>query len=165
MKKRVIVTATITACLALCAAVWLQNEAVEETPAPNETTIVSTPKATVEEPKTEVETVLPTEKEKAEIPQQEQNQEAAPEPESVPAETSAAPEVQPTPESAPVPEVSYGPATEQAVEPPVAQTTIESLSSDMAYVEGFGWIESQGPNLVEYAEDMYENGNQIGSMG
>ena len=35
----------------------------------------------------------------------------------------------------------------------------------MVYVEGFGWIESQGPNHVEYAEDMYENGNKIGIMG
>ena len=34
----------------------------------------------------------------------------------------------------------------------------------MVYVEGFGWIESQGPNHAEYAEDMYENGNKIGIM-
>lgn len=33
------------------------------------------------------------------------------------------------------------------------------------YVPGFGWIESQGPNHAEYAEDMYENGNKIGIMG
>lgn len=37
--------------------------------------------------------------------------------------------------------------------------------SNMVYVEGFGWIESQGPNRVEYAADMYENGNKIGTMG
>ena len=37
--------------------------------------------------------------------------------------------------------------------------------ADMVYVPGFGWIESQGPNQVEYAEDMYENGNKIGIMG
>ena len=36
--------------------------------------------------------------------------------------------------------------------------------ADMVYVPGFGWIESQGPNHVEYAEDMYENGNKIGIM-
>ena len=35
----------------------------------------------------------------------------------------------------------------------------------MVYVPGFGWIESQGPNHVEYAEDMYENSNKIGIMG
>ena len=37
--------------------------------------------------------------------------------------------------------------------------------ADMVYVPGFGWIQSEGPNHVEYAEDMYENGNKIGSMG
>ena len=36
---------------------------------------------------------------------------------------------------------------------------------NMVYVPGFGWVESQGSNHVEYAEDMYENGNKIGIMG
>ena len=35
---------------------------------------------------------------------------------------------------------------------------------NMVYVPGFGWVESQGSNHVEYAEDMYENGNKIGIM-
>ena len=165
MKKSIIVTAAITACLTLCAAVWPQAETVEATPVPNETTAVIAPEATDVELKTEVEAAPSAEKEKAEIPQQEQTQEATPEPESAPAETSAAPEVQPAPELAPVPEVSYDPALEQATEPPAAQTTIEPPSGDMVYVEGFGWIESQGPNHVEYAEDMYENDNKIGIMG
>lgn len=39
------------------------------------------------------------------------------------------------------------------------------LQKEGSYVEGFGWIESQGPNYIEYAADMYENGNKIGSMG
>ena len=43
--------------------------------------------------------------------------------------------------------------------------SVTALSGDMVYVEGFGWIESQGPNYIEYAADMYENGNKIGSMG
>lgn len=161
MKKRIIVTATITACLALCATVWPQAVMVEETPAPISIPAVTAPEATVEELKT----APLAEKEKIEVPQPEQTQEAAPEPESALTETSAAPEVQPTPEPAPVPEVSYGPTPEQATEPPTAQTTIEPPSGDMVYVEGFGWIESQGPNHVEYAEDIYENGNKIGIMG
>lgn len=162
MKKRIIVTAAITACLALCAAVWPQAETIEETPAPHQTTTVITPEATVMELKTEAETALPSEKEKAAILQSEQTQEAVTEPKSAPAETPA---VQSAPEPVPVPEVSYGLAPEQAAEPPVAKTTIEPPSGDMVYVEGFGWIESQGPNHVEYAEDMYENGNKIGIMG
>ncbi len=162
MKKRSIVTAAITACLALCAAVWPQAETIEETPTPHQTTVVIAPEATVAELKTEAETALPSEKEKAGIPQSEQTQEAVTEPKSAPAETPA---VQSAPEPAPVPEVSYGLAPEQAAEPPVAKTTIEPPSGDVVYVEGFGWIESQGPNHVEYAEDMYENGNKIGIMG
>ena len=41
----------------------------------------------------------------------------------------------------------------------------DSAPDNMVYVPGFGWIESQGPNHAEYAEDMYENGNKIGIMG
>lgn len=165
MKKKIIITATFAACLALCAAVWPQAETVEETPLPSETPAVTAPKATVVELKTEVETAPPTEKEKAEIPQSEQTKQASPEPESTPAEMPPTPEVQTKPEQEPVTEVSYGSALEQVTEPPAAQTTIEPSSSDMVYVEGFGWIESHGLNHVEYAEDMYENGNKIGLMG
>ena len=144
MKKKTIIAATFTACLALCAAVWPQPETVKETPMPSESPAVYAPKVTVEELKTEVGTTAPTEKEKDEIPQQEQTQKAAPEPEPVPEQESA---------------------TESVPETVTVQTAIEPQSSDMVYVEGFGWIESQGPNHVEYAEDMYENGNKIGIMG
>ena len=142
MKKRIIIAAAITACLALCAAMWPQAETVGETPA------VIVPEAAVVELKTEDETALPSEKEKTAIPQPEQTQEVVTEPKSAPAETPA---VQPAPE--------------QAAEPHVAKTTIEPPSGDMVYVPGFGWIQSEGPNHVEYAEDMYENGNKIGIMG
>ena len=162
MKNRIIVTAAITACLALCAAVWPQAETVEETPALPETPAVSAPEATVIEIKTEAETALSSEKEKAAIPQSEQTQEAVTEPKSAPAETPA---VRSAPEPIPVPEVSYGLAPEQAAEPPVAKTTIEPPSGDVVYVPGFGWTQSEGPNHAEYAADMYENDNKIGSMG
>ena len=148
MKNRIIIVAAITACLALCAAMWPQAETVGETPAPPQTTTVIAPEATVVEIKTEAETALSSEKEKAAIPQSEQTQEAVTEPKSAPTETPAV-------QSAP----------EQAAEPPVTKTTIEPPSGGMVYVPGFGWIESQGPNQVEYAEDMYENGNKIGIMG
>ena len=162
MKNRIIIAAIFTACLALCAAVWPQAETIEEIPALPETPAVSAPEATVIEIKTEAETALSSEKEKAAIPQSEQTQEAVTEPKSAPAETPA---VRPAPEPVPVPEVSYGLAPEQAAEPPVAKTTIEPPSGDVVYVPGFGWIQSEGPNHAEYAADMYENGNKIGSMG
>ena len=66
MKKRIIIAAAITACLALCAALWPQAETVGETPA------VIVPEAAVVELKTEAETALPSEKEKTAIPQPEQ---------------------------------------------------------------------------------------------
>ena len=50
-------------------------------------------------------------------------------------------------------------------EPEPALASPDSIPNNMVYVPGFGWIESQGPNHVEYAEDMYENGNKIGNMG
>lgn len=165
MKKKIFVTAVITTCFALCAAVWPQSKTVKETLLPSETPAVTAPKATVEEPKAEVKIASPAEKEKDAIPQPEQTQEVTSEPEPVPTEIFAVPEVQPTLEPAPVPEVSNVPAPEQATEPPAVQTSIEPPSGNTVYVEGFGWIESQGPNHVEYAEDMYENGNKIGIMG
>lgn len=109
MKKRIIVTAAITACFALCAAVWPQTEKVEKTPTPSETTAVIAPQPTLPE---------------AEKPVQ-------------PAQPESAPE-------------------------PIAN---DNELADMVYVPGFGWIQSEGPNHVEYAEDMYENGNKIGTMG
>ena len=36
---------------------------------------------------------------------------------------------------------------------------------DEVYIPGFGWVPYEGPNHREYAADMYENGNKIGSMG
>ena len=165
MENKNIITATFAVCLALCAAVWPQVETVKETPGPSETPVVTAPKATVEELETEVETAPPAEKEKTAILQPEQTEQASPEPAPAPTETPPTPKVQPKPKQEPVTESAHEPDPEQAAESPAAQTTIEPPSGDMVYVEGFGWIESQGPNHVEYAEDMYENGNKIGIMG
>lgn len=115
------------------------------------------PASTVAKLQTEVEPVPPAEKEKIEIPRQEPPKKTPPEPGPTPIETSVAPEVQATPEA----EL----AVESAPEPSPAQTPIAPQSGDMVYVPGFGWIESQGPNHVEYAEDIYENGNKVGIMG
>ena len=83
----------------------------------------------------------------------------------------------------PAPEIEDEPVAEQKSAPPMqtdptpvqpAQPEPKSAPepiandnelADMVYVPGFGWIENQGPNHVEYAEDMYENGNKIGIMG
>lgn len=162
MKKLIMVT-VITACLALCAAVWPQTEVVEKMPTSAPTPAVSAPEPPVAELKTKVEAAPQTEKGKTEILQPELPQEVIQEPEPVPTEPAAVPEpvLEPMPESIPAPEIT--PAPESTPEPtPIA---IESPPGDMVYVPGFGWLESQGPNHVEYAEDMYENGNKIGIMG
>lgn len=163
MKKRIIIATAFTACLALCAAVWPQTEKVEKTPAPSKTANVTTPRPTL--PETE-ELVLPaiTEKQESGMP-----------------EAESAPEVAAKELPTPAPEIEDEAETEQKSAPPtqtesapVHPTQSESAPepiandnelADMVYVPGFGWIESQGPNQVEYAEDMYENGNKIGAMG
>ena len=68
MKKRIIVTAAITACLALCAAVWTQTEKVEKTPTPSETTAVIAPQPTLPEAEKPVLPVV-TEKKETEMPE------------------------------------------------------------------------------------------------
>ena len=165
MKNRITIAAVFTACLALCAAVWTQTEKVGKTPAPSETAAVTTPRSTLPEPE---ELILPeiTEKQESGMPEAESAQETTTEELPVPA-----------------PEIEDGPMTEQKSAPPTQtdptpvqpaqlepKTAPESIANDneladMVYVPGFGWIQSEGPNHVEYAEDMYENGNKIGTMG
>lgn len=161
--KKLIMTIVIAACLALCAAVWPQTEAVEKTPMPSPIAIVRAAEPPVVEPTPVAKTEPPPEKGKAEITQSELPQEVIWEPESVPAEAPAAPEpvLEPMPEPIPAPEIT--PVPESTPEP--IPTAIDPQPGDMVYVPGFGWLESQGPNHVEYAEDMYENGNKIGIMG
>ena len=163
--KKFIMATVITACIALCAAVWPQSKAVEETPAPIPTTAVCTPEATVAEPKMEVETTSLAEKEKEAVLPTEAPTEIPVEPDPSPAEAPAAPEVQPTPEPEMTSDAAPEPAPQPTPEPPAAQTAVMSHTGDMVYVPGFGWIKNQGPNHADYAADMYENGNKIGIMG
>ncbi len=163
MKNRIIITATFAACLALCAAVWPQAETVGETPAPSETTAVTTPRPTLPEPE---ELILPaiTEKQESGMPEAESAPEVAAKELPIPApeiekqfeaEQKTAPPMQTEP--APV-----HPTQSESAPEPIAN---DNELADMVYVPGFGWIRSEGPNHVEYAEDMYENGNKIGAMG
>ena len=127
MKKR-IVTAVITACLALCAAVWPQPDTREERPAPIPTHAATAPKA---------DAATTAEKKNTETPRAEPDEELG----AVPVPTPAEPA------------------------PPAPQPTIELQPGDEVYIPGFGWVPYEGPNHREYAADMYENGNKIGSMG
>ena len=157
MKKRIIIAAVFTACLALYAAVWPQAETVGETPELPQTPAVSAPEATVAEREEKIEATPPSEKEKTESLQPEPPHETTNESEPAPVEASAAPDTRPTSAPEPAPEPIPALAQVQAVTGP--------QSGDMVYVEGFGWLEYQGPNHCEYGADIYENGNKIGIMG
>lgn len=163
MKNRIIIAAAITACLALCAAVWPQTEKVGETPTLSETTAVTALQPTLPEAE---KPVLPavTEKKETEMPETKSAQETTTEELPVPA-----PEIEDEPmaEQKSAPPTQTDPTPVQPAQPESAPEPIanDNELADMVYVPGFGWIQSEGPNHVEYAEDMYKNGNKIGSMG
>ena len=157
MKNRITIAAVFTACLALCAAVWPQAETVGGTPAPPQSPAVSAPEPIVAEVKLETEIDFPAEKEKAATPQPEPPHETTNESEPAPVEASVASNARPTAESEHASEPTPVPAPAQAV--------TDLQPGDMVYVEGFGWLEYQGPNHCEYGADIYENGNKIGIMG
>ena len=150
MKKRIITAAAFAACLALCAAVWPQNEPAEETPVPPTPTAVIAIQSEVPETP---EIIMPKE-EKADATQPEPVDEAAPAPEPIPAQAAPSSELQAIPEQNATPP--------QETEP--APVSPDSTPDNMVYVPGFGWLENQGPNHRDYAADMYENGNKIGRM-
>lgn len=154
MKKQLITAAAFAACLALCAAVWPQSEPAGETPAPlTPPAVIDTQPEVPEKPEIE-EPIIP-EEEKADVTQPEPIEEAATALGPTPTQTPPVSEVQATPERNATP----------PQEPESALTSPDSTPDNMVYVPGFGWLENQGPNECEYAEDMYENGNKIGSMG
>ena len=153
MKKRIITAAAFAACPALCAAVWPQKQPARETPTLPMPAVVSATQPEVPEiPETEG--VISPEEEKAEATLPELVEEADIDPGPSPAQAPPASEVPVPPEQDATPQQEPEPAPAPDSEP-----------DNMVYVPGFGWIESQGPNHVEYAEDMYENGNKIGIMG
>ena len=154
MKKLIIVT-MITACVALCAAVWPHGNAVEETPVPAAGTAVSARKATVVEI-TEKNSASLTEMEN-EISQQEASQEELPEPETESIGTPADSELQSSTEQMP--------GKNSVPEQTLSQPSKELHPGDKVYVAGFGWVEYEGPNHSKDGTDIYENGNKIGIIG
>ncbi len=154
MKKRIIIAATFAACLVLCAAVWSQSEPAEEIPAALTQTAVTTTQPEVPEIP-EIEEIIMPEEEKADAAQSE------PVEETVTAREPSSIQIPPSSEVQALSEQNVTPPQE----PEPTPTSSDSAPDNMVYVPGFGWIESQGPNHCDYAEDMYENGNKIGIMG
>ena len=153
MRKGIITVAVVAACLALCAAVWPQDEPAGETPAlPTPSAVIATQPEVPKMP--EMKEVITPEEEKSEATLPKLGEEADIAPEPPPAQMPPASEVPVPPEQDATPPQEPEPAPIPDSEP-----------DNMVHVPGFGWIESQGPNHAEYAEDMYENGNKIGIMG
>ena len=153
MKKFVIAT-MISACIALCAAVWLHNNTTEQTLAPAAETAESAKEATVAEIE---ERAALAEKEKETILRQESPQEEQPEPETGPIEIPTASELQPS--------MGQTPTKNSVPEQTLPQPPKELQPGDKVYIAGFGWVEYEGPNHCEDGTDIYENGNKIGIMG
>ena len=161
MKNRITIAAVFTACLALCAAVWPQTEKVEKTPTPSETTAVIAPQPTLPEAEKPVLPVV-TEKKESEMLEAESATEELPIPvPEIEDEAKTEQEYVPLTQTDSIPVQPTQPEPKSAPEPIANDNEL----ADMVYVPGFGWIQSEGPNHVEYAEDMYENGNKIGTMG
>ena len=154
MKKEIITATAFAAYMALCAAVWPQNEPTMETLAPPTPPAVIAAQPEVSEIP-EIKEIIMPEEEKMDVTQPEPIEEAAAALEPTPTQTPLVSGVQVTPEQNATPL--------QETEP--APASPDSAPDNMVYVPGFGWLEGQGPNHVEYAEDMYENGNKIGIMG
>lgn len=83
----------------------------------------------------------------------------------------AAPEPQPITEPEETSQPQPFPVTpmQSASPPPVAPKMGDTRTVDgqkQVYFLGFGWIEdNDAPNECTYVDDMYENGNKVGSMG
>ena len=154
MKKHIIIAVAFTACLALCAAVWPQSEAVEEMPIPPQMATLRTPEPIIDDTVAKVEITPPAEEKKVEIPKAEPLHDIIPEPEPVSEKVPTIAEIRPTPE----------PQPESVPAPPPSQTVTDPQPGDMVYVPGFGWLESQGHGEAVHDESIYENGNKIGTM-
>lgn len=139
MKNRITIAAVFTACLALCAAVWPQPDTREECSAPIPTCTVTAPKA---------DAATRAEKKNTETLRAELVEKLGTVPVPAPAEPTSVAET-----------------SQLETELPALQPTIELQPGDEVYIPGFGWVPYEGPNHREYAADMYENGNKIGSMG
>lgn len=77
--------------------------------------------------------------------------------------TKPTPTPEPTPAPLPTPVQTPVPApTTAPVSAPTSPQPVQA--GNMVYVEGFGWLESQGEGTMIHDDRMYENGNKVGIM-
>ena len=159
MKNRRIIAGTVLAAGALCWALGGGTAKVDTVPTAAAESAVSAPCAPqtqptkpsnnidISEPVTESETI-PVAGSVA-SPAQETSMVV---PASTPAEEAITEQPAAIPESAPAGK-------------PTIQPTAEAPQDGMVYVPGFGYLKSAGPGEWSVSENMYENGNKVGSMG
>ena len=159
MKKRRIIAGTVLAASALCWAFWGGTAKVDAVPAATTERAVSAPCAPQAQPAEPINNIDITE--------------PVTESEMIPVAGSVASPAQETPTDIP----TSTPAEEAIAEQPAAipepapaegptiQSTAEAPQDSMVYVPGFGYLKSKGPGEWSVSENMYENGNKVGSMG
>ena len=162
MKKCRIIAGTVLAAAALCWALWGGAAKVDTVPAAAAESAVSAPYApqtlptepinniVIEEPVTESETIPVTGS--VDSPAQETPTDI---PTSTPAEEAIAEQSAAIPKPAP---------TEEPIAKSPAEETPQPHDGTI-YVPGFGYLQSEGPGEWSVSENMYENGNKVGSMG
>lgn len=154
MKKRIITAAAFTACLALCATAWPQNEPVKETPTvPTPTAVTATKPKVPEEPEI-IRFTIP-EKEEDATKEPKQTKAVTPAPEPPQTLTPSVSEVQAFPEQ----DVTPLQESEPAPAPP------DSALDNMVYVPGFGWLESQRRYVRERQQNRDHGLNSTGQYG
>lgn len=177
-KKLLAAALAIAACAALWGAVCSQNTSDGKIPAADQVTSTA---AVAQEEHTEAIPLSAAEKEyapaketslppptNAPVPEPTLTE---PQPPAAPANETAAPE-ESQPAQAPEP-TRAAPQPAQNPQPKQPQSSANPAPSERSiasgkaqvWVPGFGWVEDGGGNVCTYAEDLYENGNKIGSMG
>ena len=175
-KKLLAAVLAIAACAALCGAVCPQSASGGKVSAFDQVTSTAAaaqeehtgaiPLSTAEEEyaqSEETSSPLPTD---APVPEPTLTE---PQPPAAPAKETATPESKPAQTSDPT---ATAPQPAQSLQPEQPQPSADPApgersggSKTQVWVPGFGWVEDGGENVCTYAEDLYENGNKIGSMG
>lgn len=155
MKKKIIITTAIAACLTICAVALLQSIKIPE---PDATSVTASQPTFPESERLVVPIIA--EYETVRVPETEPAQEVA---------TERLPEPSPEIENRKEPELeSASPAQAEpkpAPEPTSTHEIFDPQLGNIVYIPGFGRLKSQGEGTVIDDEMMYENGNKVGSMG
>ena len=150
MKKRRIIAGTVLAATALCWTLWGSTAKVDAVPAAAVKSAVSAPCAPQAQPTEPINNIV--------------IEEPVTESETVPVAGSVASPAQECPqEETPMIVPTSTPAEEPIAKSPAEETP--QPHDGTIYVPGFGYLQSEGPGEWSVSENMYENGNKVGSMG